>query len=170
MDYLNNKSHWREVVDYPNYSVSDKGFIRSDRKGIILKARAHHKTGYLSVSLQSHRGEKRRRLLVHRLVATSFLGKSELIVNHIDGNRSNNTLSNLEWCTYRENTRHRFEVLNKGNEMLRKQVICLDDGTVYESLAAASKQLNISMGNLSQACRGIRNRAGGHHWCYADEM
>lgn len=69
------------------------------------------KGGYLRVSLQ-HRGETVR-ILVHRLVAVTFLGgcPDRFEVNHKDGNKENNTVSNLEYVTPRENVRHSLDKL-----------------------------------------------------------
>lgn len=166
MDYLNNKIHWRDVVGFPDYSVSDKGYIRSNRNGILLKPNIHPKTGYSSVCLRPNKGEARKRVNVHRIVATAFYGESSLVVNHIDGVRDNNNLSNLEFCTPSQNQQHRFLVLKHGNEKLFKRVIRIEDGTIYESLTAASEANNIHLGNISQVCKGNRSVAGGFHWKY----
>jgi len=68
--------------------------------------------GYLSVSLcDGSRPKKPRSFLVHRLVAAAFLGESDLTVNHIDGNKLNNKLSNLEYLSVADNNRHAVKVL-----------------------------------------------------------
>lgn len=89
------------------YEVSDTGQVRSCTgryKGRILSQ--HTRKGYPYVTLRS-RG-KRKKFSVHRLVASAFLlgleGQDQ--VNHRDGNKQNNNIDNLEWCTPLENTRH----------------------------------------------------------------
>lgn len=110
---------WSSVVGYEDfYEVSTQGEVRSvDRavytkngvkrnlKGKNLKL-IDHTSGYLMVSLC------RKLFLVHRLVAITFLDNHEgkPTVNHKDGVKTNNALSNLEWATYQENTEHAFKV------------------------------------------------------------
>lgn len=95
------------------YEVSNLGRVRSWRYCTwkeevprILKPVLNDK-GYYRVSINLH-GERKRQYLVHRLVARTFMCATEEReqVNHIDGNPTNNELSNLEWCTNTENQRH----------------------------------------------------------------
>ncbi len=90
-----------------NYEVSSFGNIRNKKTGKSRKL--IYNNGYLKVDLSE--GGKRINYFVHRLVAFAFLDKPKNgnIVNHIDGNKSNNRISNLEWCTYKENTQHSFK-------------------------------------------------------------
>lgn len=97
---------WRDIQSWEGiYQVSDRGRIKSFKgsaSGRILSNT--NKTGwYLSVVLQ--KGSRRRSDRIHRLVAEAFIpnpfGKPE--VNHIDGNKQNNCVENLEWCTHGEN-------------------------------------------------------------------
>lgn len=104
---------WRPVVGYPEYEVSSLGRIRS-WKGLGGAGRAATprilgggwRAKYRGVSLCDERGVKGE--YVHRIVASAFLpnpeGKRE--VNHIDGDKCNNALINLEWVTPTENKRH----------------------------------------------------------------
>lgn len=105
---------WLPITDYPfsgEYEVSSAGRVR--RNGKILKQ--SNRSGYLGLSL-SKNGE-RKSYTVHRLVARAFipLGNHKPCVNHIDGNRQHNWVSNLEWCTYSENELHAYEALGKVN-------------------------------------------------------
>lgn len=101
-------TEWRPVVGYEGlYEVSSLGNVRSVLRG--AECRQHlNGGGYWAVSL---RGKNR---LVHRLVATAFIpnpaGKPQ--VNHIDSNRQNARLENLEWATASENVKHGY---NAGN-------------------------------------------------------
>ncbi len=94
------------------YLVYPDGRIQNKNTGRFLKLETT-RHGYKRVTL-SHRG-KTTRFLVHRLVAMLFIPNTENkpCVNHIDGNPSNNDVSNLEWCTYSENERHSYKVLGK---------------------------------------------------------
>lgn len=110
--------NWKPVKDYEGiYEVSDTGLVRSldrvDRlnrfKKGTLKAPCDNGRGYLCVNLKAH--GKQAQKTIHRLVATAFIPNPDNlpVINHIDGNRGNNDISNLEWCTQLENMRHAFK-------------------------------------------------------------
>lgn len=95
---------WITVKDHPNYEVNNHGEVRNKRNGRILKPQLNRDGGYQRVNLDG------RHRYIHRLVADAFFaGEHDGIdVNHIDGNRLNNDLTNLEWCTRKENIRHAY--------------------------------------------------------------
>src|SRR5574343_645792 len=91
---------------YKGYKVYENGYVFSDKiKPRLLKVDIS-KNKCVRVTL-SYNG-KIERWLVHRLVMFLFVGRSNLSVNHIDGNRLNNHLSNLEYCTLSENIKHAY--------------------------------------------------------------
>lgn len=96
---------WRVTPDLVAYEVSDSGLVRRADTGQILKATENNR-GYLVQQLNCD--GRRRNFSVHRLVARCFIpnpdGKPQ--VNHKDGNKRNNSVENLEWCTGKENVRH----------------------------------------------------------------
>ncbi|SHO52957.1 NUMOD4 domain-containing protein [Desulfopila aestuarii] len=96
---------WKIIDCAPNYSVSDQGCVRNNRSGKLLKP-CDKGDGYMKVNL--YISGKQLQKTVHQLVALAFVhksdGKSE--VNHIDENRANNCLSNLEWVSAQENVEH----------------------------------------------------------------
>lgn len=168
---------WRKIESYPNYSVSNLGRVRSDRTGKILSqyrcARRDGHEQYYQVTLS--RGDKasKRYCLVHRLVAEAFISNPDRkpIINHLDGNGFNNTVQNLEWCTYSENLRHAFHVLNhfSGFGDGPKRVIRVEDGHFFNSLTEAAKATGLkSVSGIRSCLDGTRNTAGGYHWKYAD--
>lgn len=99
---------WKPVNDYEKrYSVSNKGRVYSHKSKRCLKPFENEK-GYLSIELWCD--YKRKVVKVHRLVAETFLENPLLRkeVNHKDGNKRNNVVENLEWCTRSENLLHAY--------------------------------------------------------------
>ena len=96
---------WRMVKEAPNYEVSNIGRVRNKFSGHMFSLRPK-KNGYVQVQLSCASKSKFR--YVHRLVATMFIPNecNKLCVNHIDCDKTNNKVENLEWCTYKENNNH----------------------------------------------------------------
>ena len=109
---------WRPITEYENlYAVSDHGEVFSYQTCKLLKP-ARHDRGYLAVEL--YKDGKHSRAYVHRLTACAFLDNSDNLpeVNHIDGNKRNNCVDNLEWVTPRENYDHavQHELYQRGED------------------------------------------------------
>jgi len=106
---------WKTIKDFKNYEVSNYGNIRSNHYSKVRILKQENAKGYLRVSLSKDNIVYR--FQVHRLVAIHFILniQEKPCVNHIDGNKLNNNVSNLEWCTYSENEKHSYKVLNKIN-------------------------------------------------------
>lgn len=109
---------WKPVPDWPGYEVSNEGQVRSlIGPGFARKKRrfprfkkAHiAKDGYARVSLSDKRNRRTETWLLHRLVASVFLGNGDgLDAAHLDGNKVNNHVTNLRWCTRQENESHKI--------------------------------------------------------------
>ena len=101
---------WKEYeLDFESTGllVSNKGCVKNLNG--ISRAISDNGFGYKNVSVHILNAKKAKKLYIHRLVATSFLDKpsdDKTQVNHIDGDKSNNKASNLEWCTAKENSQH----------------------------------------------------------------
>lgn len=100
---------YRKIKGFERYLVSSDGEVVNSVTGKILSQR-EATNGYLRVNLRTgnEKYEKPKVRSVHRLVAETFLipAPGKECVNHIDGNKKNNSVSNLEWCTPKENTEH----------------------------------------------------------------
>lgn len=115
-------------------------------------------------------------LYIHRLIATAFLPKPEgwtedWDVNHINGNKQNNDVSNLEWVTHSENIRHADRT---GLRNLQKSVQMLNKKTgevliTFCSVSEAERQMGVNKGNISACCLGREHykSAGGYVWRFA---
>ena len=103
-----------EGFDYEYFITKDGRVWSNNRKnGIERFMKQYEMDGYLNVGL--YKDGKQKKFRVHRLVAQAFITNLENkpYINHIDGDRKNNCVSNLEWCTQRENVIHAIHTLNK---------------------------------------------------------
>lgn len=150
---------WKEINGYDNYLVSNFGNIKSIKRNLILKQYTL-KNGYQSITL-CQLGEKRT-LSIHRLVCQSFLlnPENKEQVNHIDGNKLNNNITNLEWCTHSENQLHSIKsglrttngIKNSQSKLTEESVLkILNDKRLYKEI---SIEYNISIPTISDIKRG----------------
>lgn len=145
------------------YQIDEDGNVYSYKIGKAMKSHKDTKRGYQRVTLTSTTGQ-RSVLYNHRLVALNFLeqvdGKDQ--VNHIDGNNQNNSLSNLEWVSCKENIVHSFETgirpkENMGKRLGKVYVLSVDDQSelleMYSSIKVSQRELarmfNVSRGAIA---------------------
>ena len=147
-------------VNSLNYYRSGKEKKLKPIKEKILKL-TKDKDGYLYVGLYQQGKQKAHK--VHRLVAQAFIDNPNNYpqVNHKDEDKTNNHVTNLEWCTRSYN-------INYGtrNEKISKQVMCIETGLVYPSTMEVERQLGFAQSHISMCCRGKRKTAYGFHWKY----
>ena len=155
-----------EIEGFENYEISNLGKVRNIKSGRMLKPHLNH-NGYLKHHLYRH--DKQKELFLHRIIAIAFIdnpGKKPQ-VNHIDENKLNNDLSNLEWCTAKENLIHGTRT-KRAAEKLSKKVIQLDlnDNVLneFESMRQAERETGVLVGNISSCCNGKTKSAGGYKW------
>lgn len=106
MNLLNKMEQWIKIKGYEDmYEISNIGRVRSTSKNIIMRPQIHYK-GHLFLHL--YKDKVYRKFFIHRLVADHFIPNpdNKEVVNHIDENKKNNNVSNLEWMTSGENTRY----------------------------------------------------------------
>jgi hypothetical protein len=176
------------------YQVSNLGRVRSKdrlesrvngktntcyqftRKGQILKQKPNQ-YGYIQLELNN--SKRKKNILVHRLVAMTFIGlpnDEKHQVNHIDGNKTNNQIENLEWVTAKENMRHahnnKLIVHKKGEFSPRaKKIMQIDKNSgeiikIWGCVKSIETELNYLQGNISDVANGNGKTAYGFKWKY----
>lgn len=147
------------------YMVSNLGRVKNIETGKVLRTKLR-KNGYKDVML-CFDGE-RKTFLVHRLVAQAFLENPNgyEYVNHKDECKSNNNVSNLEWCTASYNVKYGMGAKARNSKV---QQIDPKNGEIiriWDSMKSAAETLGINYQNISSVCRGRGKTAGGYHWEY----
>lgn len=162
---MNDVEVWKDIQGYEGlYQVSNLGKVRSLISNKILRT-CTHKRGYLMVALCKNK--KKKNYYVHRLVANAYILKesNKNEVNHIDGNKTNNNSSNLEWCSDAENREHAYNTgLRKSETIVEVEMFSISGEFIsrFDSMCEASKVTGIRMGNISRCCNGHCNSAGGY--------
>lgn len=137
----------KTIKSAPNYKINKNGEIFNIKRNKIVKPYVDQ-LGYYQITLKVNKKSKHFR--VHRLMAEAFLYNNDnldLFVNHIDGNKLNNKLSNLELCTNQQNVKHAYDNgLYKNKKRSNKVNI---DGIEYKSIRDASNTLNINRKRLT---------------------
>ena len=167
---------WKDIKGYEClYQVSNCGNVRSlDRyvehysgskrlmKGRILKP-VINPYGYFQLVLS--KDGKLRSVRVNRIVAMAFIPnpKNKRTVNHINGVKTNNSVNNLNWMTYKEQLNHAFDTGLKNCDYLKKKVKIFKDDKVllFDSLIEASKHIGCHKSSVSKAIRGKTKSAYG---------
>jgi len=127
------------------------------------------------VTIRSDNNATRKHYRIHRLIALTFLPNPDNLpqVNHIDGNRYNNQLSNLEWCTQEDNIKHYFNQPNIKFTNVAKPIIQMDlDGNEikkFTSINHAVKELKLNVDHLKNILKTENKRYGGYMWKFDDD-
>lgn len=151
---------WKDIEGYEDlYEVSDEGRVRNKKTGRILKA-GKDTGGYLYINLCKD-GEPKPKS-IHRLVAQSFipnpLNLSE--VNHIDEDKTNNNVDNLEWISHQDNID--YSKSKAVNQYFPNGKLF----ATYKSINEASRQTGINQGSICLCCKGKLKTSGGFIWKY----
>lgn len=172
------KEIWKDIPGYEGfYQASTLGRIRSvDRRvysksgsrlapGTIRSPRIGSR-GYMNIYLS--RDGKKRIFTIHRIIATTFIENPNNlpIINHKNGNPSDNRVSNLEWCDLFYNYVHASEVL--GRNCGTRRVLCVESGEIYNSIHDAARKLGVTVTAVHRAINRTNGMAGGRHVQYAD--
>lgn len=166
------EEEWELVKDFEDiYQVSSFGKVMNGLTNKILKQQID-KNGYKTVTLSAN-GEKYAKR-VHRLVAEAFIegDHTGMDVNHIDGNKLNNRLSNLEFCTRKENINHALKYdLSKTNNFGKNpiKVKCNETGKVYESINSCSRDTGVDTSDIKRYIDGkVKNTCKGYTFTKID--
>lgn len=160
-----NEEIWKDIPEYDGYQASNTGFVKSlnyknTGKEKILKVWINNR-GYHLITLCKN-GKPKNELL-HRIIAKTFIKNPNNYteINHIDENKSNNHVNNLEWCNRQYNCEYSLSKcvlqLTKDNKLL----------AVYHSIKEAERQTGFNHTNISACCRGKLKTLGGCIWRYA---
>lgn len=175
---------WRDIKGYEDrYQISNYGrvkakerveiYYRKDsdkpckrhRNAFIMKL-VESTVGYLNVALRDGFSDKY--IDVHRLVAEAFIPNPHNLpwVNHIDGDKHNNRVENLEWCTPKQNTEHAFKTgLSKDIKGLNRRPVtvkCIETGKVYSNMKECADAMNICYQYLIDRMKAGKDCHGYH--------
>lgn len=191
---------WKPVPlkDYSDlYQVSNLGKVKSLNEGIGKSKKEQNSNHLLNLSNHSwgydyvtfSKNNVRKNMFVHRLVALAFIPNPQNypVINHKDGNKKNNCVDNLEWCTQKENMQHasKMGLLNKNHKLPKKRIksVCFKkakpvyqfsmDGkliNIWRSGMEASKELSIPNNKIYMCCNGKISYSNGFIWSYSNSV
>lgn len=160
---------WKPIIGFERYKISNYGRVMNTIG--TISHQGDNGKGYKNVTLY-YGHDIRKRIKVHRLVAIHFLDNSNNLpmVNHIDGNKSNNNVENLEWCTASYNSKHSFKLGLQSTAGQNHPQTKLKNSDVYEIRALSLKwtgfkiDLIADMYQMSASgARKIKNRSSWGH-------
>lgn len=179
---------WKDIPDYEGlYQVSNFGNVKSMNynhtgKPKNLTIKSHH-SGYRMVMLCKNGNHKNK--TIHILVATVFIENplNKPCVNHIDGNKSNNCVSNLEWVSYSENTRHAIKtglradsnmtgckgILNPLSRPVYQYTKSNQPVKKWPSISDAARYLNCPPASIINNAKGRTKSLHGYVWKYEED-
>lgn len=154
-----------------DYSVSTEGVVRKDTTNYILSQSSQQDYKFVTLLVQG----KQKRMRVHRMVAETFLDNPENkpYVNHINGNRGDNNVENLEWTTPSENTQHAVEtglfISGRARPVIQYSLDGMQMAT-FESASEAARQTGGAQSKITMCCRRQRQSANDYQWRYYDDI
>ena len=158
---------WLTLEEFPIYEINQYGVIRHRKTKHIKKARLDA-WGYQQVSLSKGVHGKPHSNTVHRLVADRFYDGDHqgLQVNHIDGNKTNNFIANLEFVTGSTNVKHAYDTgIRKpsGGRGPIKRIRIIETGRIFDNMAECGRYLGVDSGNVCRCAHDPRKTCKGYH-------
>lgn len=149
------------------YSVDESGHV-FNRFGKQMSTFSGREYPYVEFRHKMNGRVIRKRFFIHRLVAELYLPNPDNLpqVNHIDGNKNNSCLSNLEWVSVGENQTHSRYILGNITGFADTPVECVETGKIYRSTRDAWRDTDAGYSHISECASGKRKTAGGYHWRY----
>ena len=164
---MDDEELWKEWSQDPRIMVSNKGNVVSYKSGSRHPLKVvHDNCGYQRVGAVNGSTTS-----LHRMVADTWMPNPNHYkeVNHIDGNKDNNSVENLEWVTHSENMRHAYRTGLKKPAGGRKPtpIRVVETGDVYESQAECARRIGVSQPAIAQCLAGRSQTCRGYHLEYA---
>lgn len=158
---------WKTAANNSDYEVCTDGRIKRKSTGTILVA-TNDSRGYPAVTMWDEKGQHTKN--VHRLVAETFLPNpdNKRTVNHIDGDKSNNHISNLEWNTMSENISHAYRTgLKRRPDTCgspKRRVRIVETGETFDSIGECARAINGDQAHISNCLSGKYHTHKGYHF------
>jgi hypothetical protein len=175
MDNVNKQEVWKDIPHYEGlYQISNLGNVWSINNNYLMKP--FELKGYLKITLSNKYGKKKQER-INRLVALAFLSNPNKYtqVNHIDENKLNNNVNNLEWCSPKYNCNYgtrnqRISESQINDKTKSKSVLQYDKNgdfiKEFPSIKEVERSLGFNHGNISKCCKGNSETCGGFIWRY----
>lgn len=154
---------WKDIKGYDGlYQVSNLGRVYGLTANKVVKPHLNN-SGYLRVDL--YKGGKGKRFFVHRLVAETYIPNPNNYpqINHKDENKTNNQVTNLEFCDEKYNNNYGTGQ-QRSAEKHKKAVFCAELKRSFKSITEASRKTGICLQSISMCCCGKYKTAGNFHW------
>ena len=168
---------WKDIPKYDGlYQINIYGEVRSLERKVLgakgqcqriaygkIKKQTLRANGYYAVGLW--KDNKQKIEYIHRLVAIVFIPNPNNLseINHIDGNKTNNKIENLEWCDGSHNVQHAYDT---GLNSKAKKILCKETGVIFRSGSEAARWLGEPslQPSISACARGVSQSCRGYHW------
>jgi hypothetical protein len=167
----------KEIKGFEDYFISEDGKVYNKENFEIKQRKSSNGYMRFNVRTKTTKYEKPKTLTTHRAVAEAFIPiiKDKPYINHKDGDKTNNNVNNLEWCTASENSQHSFDnklqVNKKGNDSPFAISILqydMQNNFIKEwgCIITVEQTLNLSKGSINKCAKGKLKNAGGFVWKY----